>query len=690
MTDTRDLLIEIGTEELPPKALKHLAVAFAEEIHNGLDNQNLKHGSHHWFATPRRLAVIVNKLVVKQSDHEQVRRGPALKAAYDSDGKPSKAAEGFAGSCNVDVKDLETIDTDNGGRLIFRSMQKGRSTADLLPEIINTALARLPIPKRMRWGNNDTEFVRPVHWSIVLLGREIVPCTILNTQSGNETRGHRFHHPKPLKITSASTYLKKLKEKAYVIADYEERKELIRTMVNDAASKCSGEAHIEGDLLDEVTSLVEWPVAITGTYDKEFLDLPFEVLLATMQDHQKYFPITDKNGQLQASFVTIANIDSKSPDEVKRGNERVIRPRLADATFFWQQDCTKSLVDYKDGLDKVIFQKDLGTLADKTERIRKLSVFIASELNLQHKTVARAATLAKCDLLTDMVGEFPKLQGIMGRYYAMQSKETEAVSIAIGEHYFPRFAGDNLPASETGRILAIADKIDNLVGIFAIGQTPTGEKDPYGLRRAALGCLRIMIECQLDLDLKTCLIFSAGTFDKKVKANTVTDSVFDFMMERLQKYYSDTGVTVDIFESVLQCRPTRPYDFHQRVKAVSDFTDLPEAESLAAANKRIHNILRQAGCEITPAIDGSLSVEDAEKDLVKKLDDVTRKVAPLTRGGNYTEALKELSGLRDSIDNFFDNVMVMVDDDNLRIARLQLLATIRHEFTQIADISRLQ
>lgn len=690
MSNKKDLLIEIGTEELPPKVLKRLAIAFAEEIHNGLDNQNLKHGNYQWHATPRRLAVIVNNLVIKQSDHEQIRRGPALKAAYDSDGKPTKAAEGFAGSCKVNVKDLETIETDNGRRLIFRSMEKGRATADLLPEIINTALARLPIPKRMRWGNNDTQFVRPVHWSIVLLGREIVPCTILNTQSGNETRGHRFHYPKPLKITSASTYLKKLKEKANVIADYEERKELIRTMVNDAASKYGGEAHIEGDLLDEVTSLVEWPVAITGSYDKEFLNLPFEVLLATMQDHQKYFPITDKNGQLLASFVTISNIDSKSPDEVKKGNERVIRPRLADATFFWHQDCAKPLANYKDGLDKVIFQKELGTLADKVERIKKLSIFIAAELNQDQQVVARAATLSKCDLLTDMVGEFPKLQGTMGRYYAMESKEADDVSIAIGEHYFPRFAGDNLPVSETGRILAIADKIDNLVGNFAIGQTPTGEKDPYGLRRAALGCLRIMIECQLDLDLESCLIFAAGTFDQKIKADTVTDIVFDFMMERLQRYYSDTDVSVDIFESVLECRPTQPYDFHQRVRAVSDFTNLPEAKSLAAANKRIHNILRQAGNEITPAIDGSFSVEDAEKDLVKKLDYVTRKVAPLTKGRNYTEALKELSGLRDSIDNFFDNVMVMVEDDNLRTARLQLLASIRHEFTQIADISRLQ
>ncbi|MBF8269557.1 MAG: glyS [Gammaproteobacteria bacterium] len=695
MADKRDLLIEIGTEELPPKALPQLATAFAEEIHNGLLKHNLAHGKHQWYATPRRLAVMISKLVLRQPDQQLVRRGPAVAAAYDAAGKPTKALEGFARSCNADIQALETETTDKGSWTMYRSTDPGQTAVELLPGIIQTALARLPIPRRMRWGAGDAEFVRPVHWSMVLLGREVVPCEILNTRAGNITRGHRFHRPKPLKITSPANYLDKLRSKAFVIADFQERRAIIKDKIEATAAAYGCRAHIDPDLLDEVTALVEWPIAITGSFDPEFLALPDEVLLATLQEHQKYFPMTDDQGRLTANFITIANIDSSAPEEVKKGNERVIRPRLNDAAFFWRRDSAKPLAEYCPGLRDVVYQKNLGTLADKSERLQKLSVFIASELGEPHAAVERAALLAKCDLLTDMVGEFPKLQGTMGRYYARASHEAEDIATAIGDQYLPRFAGDRLPAGRSGQILAIADKLDSLVGTFAIGLLPTGEKDPYGLRRAALGCLRIILEGKLDLDLETALLFAAETFDKKLNANAVVGKVFDFMMERLRGYFLEAATyTVDMFDAVLARRPVRPIDFHARLQAVKSFTGLPEAASLAAANKRIHNILRQAGNgdaeKFAPVIESALMTEAAERDLAGQLQNIAAAVKPLIAARNYTEALRRLSRLRDSVDSFFDNIMVMVEDEQLRLARLQLLAGIRHEFHQIADISRLQ
>ena len=695
MADKRDLLIEIGTEELPPKALPQLAAAFAEEIHNGLLKHNLAHGNHQWYATPRRLAVMVSKLVLQQPDQQLLRRGPAVTAAYDAAGKPTKALEGFARSCNADIQKLETETTPKGNWLVFRGLEPGQPATELLPAIIQTALARLPIPRRMRWGAGDAEFVRPVHWSMVLLGREVVPCQILNTRAGNETRGHRFHRPKPLKITSPANYIDKLRNKAFVIADFQERRDIIKAKVEATAAVYGCTAYIDPELLDEVTALVEWPVAITGSFDPEFLLLPDVVLLATLQEHQKYFPMLDDKGRLTANFITIANIESSDPEEVKKGNERVIRPRLNDAAFFWRRDTAQPLAEYCRGLRDVVYQKNLGTLADKTERLQKLSVFIASELGEPHAAVERAALLAKCDLLTDMVGEFPKLQGIMGRYYARASHESEDIAAAIGDQYLPRFAGDRLPAGRTGQILAIADKLDSLVGAFAIGLIPTGEKDPYGLRRAALGCLRIIIEGKLDLDLETSLLFAAGTFDKNLNVNAVIGKVFEFMMERLRGYFLEADAfTIDMFDAVLARRPTRPIDFHSRLQAVKTFTSLPEAASLAAANKRIHNILRQAGNgdadKFAPVIDTALLTEATERDLAMQLREIAGAVKPLIAARDYNEALRRLSRLRDTVDSFFDNIMVMVEDEKLRLARLQLLAGIRHEFQQIADISRLQ
>ncbi len=687
----KDLLIEIGTEELPPKALKQLAEAFAGEIHNGLEKNALSHAAWQWYATPRRLAVIVEKLVARQQDHEVLKRGPALAAAFDATGKPTRAAEGFARSCNVDVSDLEQLETDKGAWLAYRSIEAGQETTALLQEIIETALAGLPIPKRMRWADHDAEFVRPVHWGLVLFGRQIVPCTIMGISSGNVTYGHRFHHPKAIRIHTAGEYLAKLQDKGRVIADFTQRRQLIEKIAGDAAQECGGMALSNAALLDEITSLVEWPVAVTGSFEEKFLQLPKEVLIATMQDHQKYFPVADsKNERLLNRFITIANIDSKSPDEVRKGNERVIRPRLADAAFFWRRDTGQSLEDFVSRLHEVIFQKQLGTFADKTQRVKKLAVYIAEQLNEDPQSVARAATLARCDLFTEMVGEFPELQGIMGYYYALESGETEEVARALEEQYRPRFAKDALPETATGKILSIADKLDTLLGIFAIGRQPTGDKDPFALRRAALGCLRVLIECRMELDLNTCLENAAGNFAQHINAAGSINEVFDFMVERLRRYYLDAGITVDVFEAVLAVRPGAPYDFHQRIHAVTEFRKLPEAESLAVANKRIQNILRQAGTAVSTEITPNLLREKEERDLVESLDRVSSIVEPMMQRKDYAGTLRALAGLRQPVDAFFDRVMVMTEEDSLRNNRLAVLNRISTLFLAAADISCLQ
>jgi len=691
MIKRKNLLIEIGTEELPPKALKRLAEAFAEGVHNGLGKHALVHTTWHWYATPRRLAVVVDKLVTGQQDHEVVRRGPALSAAFDSAGKPTRAAEGFARSCKVTVRDLERLETGNGGWLVYRTIEAGRQTTSLLPGIIEQALAGLPIPRRMRWADHNTEFVRPVHWVLVQFGRETVPCTILGIDSGNVSYGHRFHYPKSIRIHSAGEYPAKLKDKGRVIVDFAERRQLVETIATRAATDCGGTALYSPALLDEITSLVEWPVAVTGSFEHRFLELPKEVLIATMQDHQKYFPVADsKTGRLLNHFITIANIESRKPEEIRKGNERVIRPRLADAAFFWQRDTRQPLQEYGSRLQEVVFQKQLGTFADKTDRVKKLAVYIAGQLRQDPQPVKRAASLGRCDLLTEMVGEFPELQGIMGYYYARESGETEEVARALEEQYRPRFAGDALPETATGRILSIADKLDTLVGIFAIGRQPTGDKDPFALRRAALGCLRIFIESRLELDLVACLQTAAGNFNQDISAPAIINDVFEFMMERLRRYYLDTGITVDVFESVLATRPAIPADFDRRIHAVAAFRNLPEARDLAAANKRIQNILRQAGTAPEVEINPELLPEMAEQRLVRDMNRLHETVRPQLQERNYTRALQALAELRDPVDAFFDQVMVLIEDDSLRHNRLAILNRISGLFLSIADISRLQ
>jgi len=689
------LLLEIGTEELPPKALLKLALAFANGMRDGLDKAELEFDEVNYFATPRRLTVMVTGLDTAQTDKEVLKRGPAIKAAYNDAGEPTPATLGFAKSCGVEISELETMETDKGSWLTYLAQEKGKPTVELISEIAETALSRLPIPKRMRWGNGSIEFVRPVHWVVAMFGTETIDCSILGIKAGNQTFGHRFHHPDAIQLKSAESYQQQLEETGKVIVDFNQRKTIIKEAVNKAAEEANGLAVIDENLLDEVTALVEWPVAISGIFDDKYLKLPDEVLIATMQGHQKYFPVVDKKNNLLPCFVTVANIESKSPDVIRLGNQRVISPRLSDAEFFWQRDNETTLADLGPKLADVVFQQKLGSLADKSVRIMSLAISMADMLGIDSALAARAATLSKCDLLTDMVREFPELQGVIGRYYAINNGEDTEVAIALEEQYMPRFAGDQIPQSKTGQIISIADKLDTLVGIFAIGKAPTGDKDPFALRRAALGVLRIMIEGQLELDLKVCLNKAVENYDAELTTdelgmNELVWQVFDFMMERLRKYYIDQGISVDNFEAVLMLKPAQPYDFHRRINAVVQFRKLPEAESLAAANKRISNILKQAKAQNNIQINDDLLQEAAEQNLAAALNSIKEKINPLLENSEYELVLRELAGLKDDVDVFFNDVMVMCEDEAIKNNRLALLNQLSNLFLKTADISRLQ
>ena len=684
------LLLEIGTEELPPKALLKLATAFANGMRNGLDKAELKFDEINYFATPRRLAVMVTGLDSAQTDKEVLKRGPAVKAAYNDAGEPTPATLGFAKSCGADISELETMETDKGSWLTFLAQEKGKATIELIPEIAETALSRLPIPKRMRWGSGSIEFVRPVHWVVAMFGTETIDCSILGIQAGNQTFGHRFHHPDAIQLKSAENYLQQLEKTGKVIADFNRRKNMIKEAVEKVAKEIKGQAVIDESLLDEVTALVEWPVVFSGVFDDKYLVLPNEVLIATMQDHQKYFPVVDKKNNLLPCFIAVSNIESKSPDVIRLGNQRVISPRLSDAEFFWQRDNETTLADLSPKLADVVFQQKLGSLADKSERITSLAIYMADLLGADSKLAARAASLSKCDLLTDMVGEFPELQGVMGRYYAINNGEEKEVATALEEQYMPRFAGDQIPQSKTGQIISIADKLDTLVGIFAIGKAPTGDKDPFALRRAALGVLRTMIEGQLELDLQACLNKAVENYDAELTNDELASQIFDFMMERLRRYYIDQGISADNFEAVLMRKPVQPYDFHRRLNAVVQFRKLPEAESLAAANKRIGNILKQAKNLDNKDFSVDLLQEDAEQKLAKALTSIKEKVIPLLDNSEYEHALSELAGLKDDVDTFFDDVMVMCEDEAVKNNRLALLNQLSNLFLKTADISRLQ
>jgi len=686
----KDLLIELGTEELPPKALKTLSEAFAQGIQEGLTRAGLEFGAIKPYATPRRLALLVHDVATTQPERRQERRGPALSAAYDKDGRPTAAATGFARSCGVEVGELQTLETDKGAWLVHISTEPGAATAELIPSLVETALAGLPIPKRMRWADRDDEFVRPVHWLVLLSGDEVIPATILGATAGRQTRGHRFMQPQPIDIPQPRAYASLLENEGKVIADFELRRERIRAQAQTAARQVNGRVIIDPALLDEVTSLVEWPVALLGNFERRFLNVPSEALISTMQGNQKYFPVVDAAARLMPHFITIANLESRDPAQVRAGNERVIRPRFSDAEFFWLQDRKQPLAERQDALKGVVFQQRLGSLHDKCERMAPLARFIAEQSGGNPDWAERAARLAKCDLLTQMVQEFPELQGIMGRYYAGHDGEAREVSQALEDQYLPRFSGDELPRTATGRALALADRLDTLVGIFAIGQGPSGAKDPFALRRAALGVLRILIEAEMNLDLAELLERAARHFEPALKAQHAVAQVFEFVMERLRGYYLEQGFRPDNIEAVLGCRPARPLDADRRIRAVAEFRRLPEGASLAAANKRIRNILKKVEGALPFKVRPDLLREEAEQTLAGRLVELSSEVTPLMETGLYSAALSRLVALREPVDNFFDKVMVMADDAALRDNRIALLNELSSLFLRVADFSRLQ
>jgi glycyl-tRNA synthetase beta chain len=688
----RDFLLELGTEELPPKSLFTLANALAESIVKGLDAASIKHGEANWFATPRRLAVHVVGVSDHQPDQEIKRQGPAITNAFDGNGQPNKAAVGFATSCGVTVEQLQQVDGPKGRVLQFVGTKKGAATTALLSGIVTAALDALPIARRMRWGAGEQEFVRPVHWVVMLFGSSVVDTEILGIRTGKHTRGHRFHAPQELTIPSPAKYCEVLLEKGHVLADVTQRRERIRQEVTQLAESLHGHAVIEDALLDEVTALVEWPVALAGRFDEQYLQLPQEVPIATMQDHQRYFPVRGADGRLLNAFITVANIQSRDPDKVRDGNERVVRPRLADAAFFWESDRRERLEARRNALKAVTFQAKLGSLHDKSARVGSLATRIAEATAGQANLAQRAAELSKCDLLSAMVGEFPELQGLMGKYYAQHDGEDAEVAAALEEQYWPRFAGDRVPQTKTGIALSIADKLDTIAGIFCIGQKPSGTRDPFGLRRAALGILRTIIEHKLDLDLRQ-LIDGAVALQPVEAPAQVADEIWTYLMERLRSSYLENAagraITTEMFDAVLASKAHSPIDIDVRLRALEGFLSLPEAASLAGANKRIVNILRKAPGDISGAVDTNRLEDPVERQLFDHVVSMERAVNPLFSRREYTQALTQLASLREDVDRFFDSVMVMAEDADVRANRLGLLVRLRGLFLQVADLSRL-
>ena len=680
----KDFLVELGTEELPPKALKSLGEAFLAGIEKGLKAAGLTYSAARYYAAPRRLAVQIDQLAVQQPDRTVNLDGPPLQAAFDASGNPTQAALGFAKKCGVDLAQID----QSGPKLKFSQTIAGQPAVGLLPGIVETSLNDLPIPKRMRWAARREEFVRPTQWLVMLFGDEVVECEILTRKAGRESRGHRFHNPDNVLISSPANYLEDLRS-AHVLADFAERREIITKRVAELAAEQKGSAIVPPALLDEVTALVEWPVPLVCSFEERFLAVPQEALITTMQDNQKYFCLLDANGKLLPRFITVANVQSKAPEHIVSGNEKVVRPRLTDAEFFFKQDQKQPLERFNERLKNVVFQAQLGTVFDKAERVSALAAFIAERIGGDAKNAARAGILSKCDLATEMVGEFPEMQGIAGYYYATAGGEANDVALALNEQYMPRGAGAELPGTLTGAAVAVADKLDTLVGIFGIGMLPTGSKDPYALRRAALGVLRILIEKQLDLDLGETIAFAVGQYGDKVKAEGLAAQVQDFIFDRLRARYEDEGVDVAVYQAVRALTPTAPLDFDQRVQAVQAFRQLPEAEALAAANKRVSNILAKAEGEVPQSVNAGLLNEAAEKALGSAVAAAEGEVAPLARARDYRSALARLAALRAPVDAFFEEVLVNADDSAVRANRYALLAKLRGLFLGVADISLL-
>lgn len=696
MPDTADFLVELGTEELPPKALGRLEHAFADGIRSRLADAGLTMGQLRSFATPRRLAVLINDLQLHQARRKIEKRGPSTQIAFDADGKPTRAATAFADGLNVTVDNLDTIATEKGEWLIYRGENPGRDAAGLLPDIVTEALTQLPVPKRMRWSDSDIEFVRPVHWLVMMLGDDVVPATVLGITASDQTRGHRFHAPAPISLACAGDYEQSLQKQGRVIADFDTRRQRIVELAGTIERELDARVILDPAVLDEVTALVEWPVPVTGRFDSQFLRLPEEVLIATLQDHQRYFPLRSADGKLMPNFIAMSNLDSARPAEVCKGNERVIAPRLADAGFFWDTDRKTTLESRRASLADVVFEKSLGNLRDKSIRVAELASMLAATLGADEKIVRRAAELAKTDLLTEMVGEFPKLQGRIGCYYAELDGENAAVAKAIEEQYLPVQAGGQLPSSEAGRILAVADRCDTLAGIFATGKRPTGNKDPFGLRRAALSIVRILIEEQLEVDVTALL-------DRAIDAQPIRDGkhavlrddLYAFLLDRSRGYFLDGHaptleigtVTPEIFESVRVRSPASPLDLYQRIVAVCAFMTMDAADSLASANKRIANILKTADAGDEDNIDTSLFEAEQEKALFAAIDDITESHRTDIASRDYPSILDRLAALKEPVDAYFDAVLVMAEDERLRQNRLATLSRLRRLFLDVADIS---
>ncbi len=694
MADQHDFLVEIGTEELPPKALRNLSLAFARGLEDAFAEAGLTHGVVSPYATPRRLAVLVEDLATKQADREVERRGPPLKVAFDKNGKPTRAATAFAEKCGVAIADIENDGPGKDARLIWRGIEKGQTAANLLPAMVQGSLDQLPVPRRMRWGDGDVEFVRPVHWVLMKLGGDTLDATICGVRTGDTSRGHRFMAPSGIKIGKPAQYAALLDKKGKVLVDFSNRMEVIREQVLKQAADLGGQPQMDETLIEEVTALVEWPRALTASFPEEFLELPPEVLTATLSGQQRYFPVVDtsRRERILPAFIAVANLDSKDPAKICEGNRRVVQPRLADSMFFWNQDRMTKLEDRENLLKNVLFHAKLGSVHDKSKRTAVLAANISGQLGGDTQMAQRSAMLAKCDLLTLMVAEFPELQGIMGRYYAKNDGLADELAVALAEQYLPRFAGDELPATIIGQALAVAEKIDTICGIFAIDQKPGGNKDPFALRRNALGCLRILIEREIELDLRAMIEESLAQQPVETGDN-LADEIYDFMMDRLRAYYlADEQMNIghDVFDAVLARSPVSPLDFHQRLIAVRAFQSMSSAGSLAAANKRIANILRKSKDKLPPDPDAKLLSEPAERLLYDQLQDMRQKLRPLHEQRRYQDSLENLAGLGPAVDDFFDNVMVMDEDPALRTNRLALLSQLRSLFLHTADLSRLQ
>jgi len=687
--NTDNLIVELGTEELPPKALKNLSEAFAQGIMQGLQQNELQYDNLRPLATPRRLAVSVEGLQAQQADKVVEKRGPSVDVAFDADGNPTKAAQGWARSNGIEVSQAQRLKTDKGEWLLHKAEVKGQSIETLLPGIVESALKQLPIPKPMRWGDSDAQFIRPVHNLTMVYGQRLIEGELLDTVSSRHVSGHRFHSPAGFQLQSADEY-ESLLEQHHVIADQQRRISIIQKEVARLAEQLGGNVVNDDELVEEVSALVEWPVALHASFDKEFLSVPKEPLIVTMKDDQRYFPVEDKQGNLLPAFIFITNIESKDPQQIISGNEKVVRPRLADAQFFFEADKKLTLESRLSKLGAVLFQKQLGTVEDKVRRISALAGKLATQLNASADNAARAGLLCKADLVTEMVLEFPETQGVMGKHYALNDGEPSSVADAIEQHYWPRFSGDTLPQSDVAAAVALADKLDTLVGIFGIGQTPKGDRDPFALRRAALGLIRILVEGNLPLDLKNMIELAQQQFGGLLTNNTVVEDVFNFVMGRFRPWYQEQGVDVDVIQAVIARAPSRPADFDARIKAITAFKRLDAATSLAEANKRVGNILAKSEVELDGLVNHSLLVEAEEKTLAAKLSETETSSAPEIESGNYEGALNRMALLKDDIDAFFDNVMVNAEDDKIKTNRLNLLHQLRQLFLKVADISLLQ